>query len=326
MEGALSKGGARPISFSRPAISKEAYPKTTQGRGSTSPHAGGAIASEQPPVSVRRLLQRLGLGPRKALGQHFLVSRGALRRILEAAEVGPEELVVEVGPGLGVLTRGLAESGARVVALELDADLARALADAYREEPRVSVLHADARLVDLGALVPQGAPYTMVANLPYYAATNILRRFLESERKPQRVVVMVQREVARRMVAAPGRLGLLGVGIQFYGKPSIVGHVPPGAFYPRPKVTSTIVRIDVYQEPPVAVEDEGGFFVLVRAGFSAPRKQLRGVLSHALDAPAQEVEKLLLEGGVEPQRRAESLSLQEWAKLHQVFRRVSWTP
>jgi 16S rRNA (adenine1518-N6/adenine1519-N6)-dimethyltransferase len=278
------------------------------------------------PRSVGQRLRELGLSPRKGLGQHFLASSGVVRRILEAAEVGPGDVVLEVGPGLGVLTQALAETGARVIALELDGELAAALARAlapYGE--RVRVLRGDAREVEPAALLPPRVPYAVVANLPYYAGTVIVRRFLEMERRPQRLVVMLQREVARQMVGTPGKLGLLGVGVQFYGRPRIVALVPPGAFYPPPKVTSAIVRIDVAPDPLLPEAEARGFFALVRAGFSAPRKQLRGAMSHALGIPADGVEGLLRKGGIEARRRAETLSLQEWAALYAAFRAGPWS-
>ena len=278
-------------------------------------------------TGVARRLRELGLRPRKGLGQHFLVSPGVVRRILEAAEVGLGQTVVEVGPGLGVLTQALAQAGALVVGVELDEELAGALTTAFQAYgPRVRIIHADARTQDLASLAPSGVPYDVVANLPYYVGVLIVRRFLESHRKPRRLVVMLQREVARSMVGSPGKLSLLGVGVRFYGSPGIVATVPPGAFHPPPKVTSAIVRIDVHREPLLAANQEGAFFSLVRAGFSAPRKQLRGALSHALARPPTEIEGLLRGAGVDPKRRAGTLDLQEWLALHSAWKDRPWSP
>lgn len=286
--------------------------------------ADRALASAAP--SIGALLRGLGLSPRKALGQHFLVSRGVLTRILDAADIAPGDLVVEVGPGLGVLTRGLVDREARVTAVELDDEMAAALERSFAEHDSVRIVHADARTVDLASLVDPGEPYLVVANLPYYAATPIVRRFLEAEHPPRRLVVTVQREVARSMAAKPGGLGLLGLGVQFYGAPRIVAAIRPGAFYPPPKVTSAVVRIDVHGEPLLPTSQREGFFALARAAFSAPRKQLRGGLSHAFGRPPDAVAELLRMGGVDPVRRPATLALDEWAALYGVFRDAGWLP
>lgn len=254
--------------------------------------------------------------PKKALAQHFLVSSGILRRIVNAADLTPQDLVVEVGPGLGVLTDALARQARQVVGVELDRDLADALATRYSANPKVRIIHGDARTVPLDELVSPGAPYKVVANLPYYAATPIVRRFLEAPYRPALLVVTVQREVAQRMVALPGDMSLLGVGVQVYGRAKIVAAIPPGAFRPPPAVSSAVVRIDPHPEPAVGAESAEAFFALVRAGFSAPRKQLQGALSHALERPAAEVRTMLEQAGVDPTRRAETLSVDEWRRVY----------
>ena len=276
-------------------------------------------ASHQPvPPTVRAALRHLRISPRKALGQHFLTDRGTLRAILDAAEVSTEDLAVEVGPGLGVLTRALAERAGRVVAVEMDAELAEALrADL---PPTVRVVAGDAREADVCALVDGLTGYKLLGNLPYYAASPILRRFLESPCRPSLAVIMVQKEVALQMTAQPGDMSLLSVSVQLYGHPRIVRTVRPGAFYPRPKVTSAVVRIDVYPEPALGLEDVDAFFQVVRAGFSAPRKQLRNALSHGLAIGAQEASSHLTQAGIDPQRRAETVSLEEWSRLYRLIR------
>lgn len=259
---------------------------------------------------------------KKSLGQHFLVDRRVLRRIIEAAAISPADFVVEIGPGRGILTAELAKSAAKVVAIEIDAAVAAALARKLGDQPHVQVVTADAREVDVEVLVPAGVPYKVVANLPYYAASPIIRRFLEATHKPQLMVVMVQREVARRIAASPGKMRLLSLAVQLYGRPRIVASVPPSAFRPAPKVTSAIVRIDVYPKPAVAFDSEAHFFSLARAGFSAPRKQLRNALSHGLSVPAEAGEVMLAQAGIDAKRRAETLSLAEWGDLYDAFRRL----
>lgn len=263
-------------------------------------------------------MERTGFRPKKALAQHFLVSAGVVRRILDAAELSASDTVVEIGPGQGVLTAQLAERAGAVVAVELDRELVGALVQRFVKNPRVRVVEADARTVPLDEVVPPEGAYKVVANLPYYAASPIVRRFLEAAHRPRLMVVTVQREVAQRMVAQPGAMSLLSVGIQLYGKAKIVTVVPPGAFRPAPEVTSAVVRIEPYERPRVAPEDAEQFFSLVRAGFSAPRKQLQGAMSHALKRGASEVRGLLESAGVDPTRRAETLSIAEWLSLFRV--------
>lgn len=282
-------------------------------------------ATTTPQVAAGRALSGLGLQPRKGLGQHFLVSSGVLERIADAAEIAPADTVVEVGPGLGALTEVLARRAGRLVALELDGALCAALGERFAARPHVQVMHADALREPLEGLVPGGAPYKMVSNLPYYAATAIIRRFLEAAHKPAIVVATVQREVAQGMAAPEGNRGLLGVATQFYGVPRILFSVRPGSFHPPPRVTSAVVRIDTHPSRPVDVPSEEAFFALVRAGFAAPRKQLRGGLAHALRLPAAEVGRALASCGVEPSRRAGTLSLDEWAALCRAAVEAGWS-
>ena len=255
---------------------------------------------------------------RKSLGQNFLVDGGVRSRIVSAAELTTEDTVVEVGPGRGFLTRALAERAGSVVAVELDAALAAALEE--KALPSVRVVCADAREIPIESLVGDSAPYKLVANLPYYAASPIIRRFLESRHKPGVMVVMVQREVARTMTAKQGKMGLLSVATQVYGRPRVVCHVPPRAFKPTPKVWSSVVRIDVYDAPMVPFDSAQGFFEVVRAGFSAPRKQIRNSLANGLDIPSARSERVLGEAGIDPSRRAQTLTVAEWGVLYDAWR------
>ncbi len=253
---------------------------------------------------------------RKSLGQHHLVDTGVLSRILDAAELTEEDVVLEVGPGLGTLTRGLVERVSRVVAVEMDPRLAASLASRLGHPANLTTVEGDARTMDIVSLVGNEPGYKVVANLPYYAANPIVRRLLEAEPKPGLMVFMVQQEVARVMVAEPGRMGLLSVTTQFYAQPVLVCDVPPAAFRPPPKVTSAVVRLEIRPHPAVAVADREAFFALVRAGFSAPRKQLRNSLGHGLGVPAALVGQLLEGLDLDGRRRAETLTLDEWAAVY----------
>jgi 16S rRNA (adenine1518-N6/adenine1519-N6)-dimethyltransferase len=277
-------------------------------------------------AQAKSQLRRLNVRVLKGLGQHFLVDRSVLETIISAAELGPGDTVVEVGPGLGILTEELVRRAGKVIAVEVDSKLAIALGRKLYQVPQLTVLNANVLELEPGELVSARTlasgdvpGYKVVANLPYYIASPILRHFLEALLKPNLMVVMVQKEVGQSIVAEPGGMSLLGVSIQLYGKPTIVAYVPALSFYPQPKVKSAIVRIDVYPRPAVDVADASGFFKVVKAGFSAPRKQLRNALSLGLHLGTPEVIELLEQAGIAPQRRPQTLSLEEWAQVYRVF-------
>ena len=276
-------------------------------------------------AETTRLIHRFHLQAKKSLGQHFLIDEEVLHLIAATAGLTTSDIVVEVGPGLGVLTRELARQAGKVLAIELDGKLAHLLQDSLAGCGNVTIINKDVLEVEPGALLQSAVPsaisrppYKVVANLPYYITAMTLRHFLESPVKPQLIVVMVQKEVAETIAAEPGDMSLLSVSVQFYGKPAIVSKVPASCFYPEPEVDSAILRIDVYAQPPVAVDEES-FFDLVRAGFSAPRKQLHNALSQRLCLPQTEVQSFLEEAGIMPQRRAQTLTLEEWAKLWRIY-------
>ncbi len=266
--------------------------------------------------NVAALLRGYGLRPRKGLGQNFLSDPAALARIVEAADLSAADTVVEVGAGVGTLTRLLAEQAGRVVAVELDPRLVDILRDQLADLDNVRLVQGDIlELSDLG--VPH-LGYKVVANLPYYITSAVLRRLLSQPPRPCRLVLTLQREVAQRIVAEPGQMSVLAVSVQFYGRPRLVGRIPAGAFYPPPKVESAIVRIDVADSTTVALPggvDEAAFFRLVRAGFSQKRKKLRNSLSAGLARPVAQVEQALRQADISPSRRAQTLSLEEWARL-----------
>ena len=269
---------------------------------------------------VRAFLDRHGLRARKSLGQHFLIDAGALRRIADAAELTPADLVVEVGPGPGTLTRELLARAGAVVAVEKDERAAEGLRAAYEGDSRLRVIAADMLDADPAELTG-GAPYAVVANLPYYAASPILRRFLEASHPPERLVVLLQREVAESAVAAPGAMSLFSVAVQVYAAARIVGHVKPGSFTPPPKVDSSIVRLDPYPKP--RGFDPGkadAFFEIVRAGFGTRRKQI--ALTHGLGEGRVHILAALDAAGVDPKRRAETLTIDEWGSLYRAVQEI----
>jgi 16S rRNA (adenine1518-N6/adenine1519-N6)-dimethyltransferase len=266
------------------------------------------------PVSPRRSAAK------RSLGQNFLVDSRIVGRILAAAEVGPDDAVLEIGPGRGALTAQLAKVVRRLVAVELDDALAANLRDRFASAANVEIVHGDARELDIEPIFGAGERFKLIANLPYYAASRIVRKFLTAHARPASLVVMLQREVAKTMAAAPGRMGLLSVMVQLYGVPRIAFSVPPRAFRPVPKVTSSVVRIDVLDTPALALDSEELFFRLVTAGFSAPRKQLHNSLANGLDISGESARAMLESAGIEARRRPGTVSVQEWGQLYQAWR------
>jgi len=267
-------------------------------------------------------LREAGLRPRKGLGQNFLVDESALQRIIAAADLSGKDFVIEIGAGPGALTRLLSEQARRVLAVEIDSNMVNILRDVLAEVRNVDIIQGDILFFPMERLLADAGltaddPYKVVANLPYYITSAILRHLLEADRKPSCLVVTVQEEVAKRIVAKPGKMSLLAVSVQLYGVPRIVARIPAGAFYPVPKVDSSVLRIDLSDKPTVDVEDVSWFFAVVRAGFSARRKQLHNVLSRRLDLPGETVKAALSRCGIDPSRRAQTLTLNEWACLCQ---------
>mgnify|MGYP005842485095 CR=1 FL=1 len=265
-------------------------------------------------MNPRTLLEAHGIAPKKSLGQNFLHDPNALEKIVAAAELRPEELVLEIGAGTGLLTERLARVARRVVAVEMDTRLQPILERALAAYESVTVLYQDILTVDVPALfAPE--PYVVVANVPYYITSAILRHLLDSRHRPRRLVLTVQEEVAERLLAQPGDMSILTVSVQFYGQPRIVARLNRAVFWPRPDVDSAVVRIDTYARPPVEVPDEAAFFRIVKAGFGQKRKQLKNALAGGLGLTPAAAEAMLAQAGIDPQRRAETLALAEWAAL-----------
>jgi 16S rRNA (adenine1518-N6/adenine1519-N6)-dimethyltransferase len=267
-----------------------------------------------PPLNAAAVLKRYGLRADKSLGQNFLQDPFALEQIANAAEIGPGDSVLEIGPGIGSLTRYLAVSARQVTAVELDADLLPPLKAILKPHANVRLIRGDILKLSPSELMDQPG-YIVAANIPYYITSAIIRHLLEHEPKPRRMVLTVQREVAERICAAPGDLSLLALSVQVYGEPSITGRIPAGAFHPAPSVDSAILRLDIHEAPLIPHEQLAIFFKLIKAGFSQKRKTLRNSLSGGLHIPTAETESMLKQAGIDPQRRAETLSIPEWQAL-----------
>jgi 16S rRNA (adenine1518-N6/adenine1519-N6)-dimethyltransferase len=267
-----------------------------------------------PPLNVGFLLKKYGLKPHKGLGQNFLQDPIALEKITSAAQIQPTDTVLEIGPGLGSLTRYLAEAAKEVVAVELDQHLLPPLKSVLAPYQNIRVIHGDILALSPGDLIAEPG-YIVAANIPYYITSALIRHLLESDSKPRRVVLTIQKEVARRICETPGDMSLLALSVQVYGEPRIAADIPAGAFFPSPNVDSSVLVIDMYPAPRIPLALLDTFFKLIKAGFSQKRKTLRNSLSSGLAIPPIRSADLLERSGIDPQRRAETLSIAEWQRL-----------
>ena len=262
-------------------------------------------------------LARLGIEPKKSLGQNFMVEQNALLRLADAADLAADDTVLEVGAGLGALTAVLAERAGRVVAVEIDQRFVAHLERRFHDQPHVEIVEVDMLATPPAALLDDDADnYVVVANLPYYITSAVIRHLLEANHPPRRLVLTVQREVAQRITAAPGNMSLLAVSVQYYGRPELVTRLSRGNFYPRPNVESAVLRIDPHPAgPPLPPEQTAQFFRVVRAGFSQPRKQVKNCLAAGLPLDKDSVLHCLEAAGLDPRRRAETFSVGEWLTI-----------
>lgn len=264
---------------------------------------------------VHYICKRFDIKMSKKLGQNFLIKRGIVDEIVHAAELTVGEPVLEVGPGIGTLTQGLAQSGADVTAIELDRRLLEVLDTTLASYDNVRIIHGDVLKLDVPTIMNH-KPFKVVANLPYYITTPIIMSLLESKLPIERLVVMVQKEVALRMVAKPGTkdYGALSVAVQYYTEPDIVLDVPPKSFLPAPAVTSSVIRCILRDKPPVDVIDEKLFFCVVKAGFAQRRKTFSNTMK-TTGLTRDRIEELLAKANIDGQRRGETFTLQEFADV-----------
>ena len=267
------------------------------------------------PEVVHYICKRFDIKMSKKLGQNFLIKRGIVDEIVHAAELTPGEPVLEVGPGIGTLTQGLAQSGADVTAIELDRRLLEVLDTTLASYDNVRIIHGDVLKLDVPSIMNH-KPFKVVANLPYYITTPIIMSLLESKLPIERLVVMVQKEVALRMVAKPGTkdYGALSVAVQYYTESDIVLDVPPKSFLPAPAVTSSVIRCVLRDKPPVDVIDEKLFFRVVKAGFAQRRKTFANTMK-TTGLSKDRIEELLAKANIDGQRRGETFTLQEFADV-----------
>jgi 16S rRNA (adenine1518-N6/adenine1519-N6)-dimethyltransferase len=266
------------------------------------------------PLNVRNLLREYDLSPRKSLGQNFLVDHGALEKVVDAAEIEPIDVVLEIGAGLGSLTRFFSAAARKVVAVELDSKLIPILETVLGSEGNVELVYGDILKLDPTRLISVDQ-YLVVANIPYYITSAIFQHLLAAKRKPRRIVMTIQKEVAQRICAEPGDMSLLALSVQVFGKARIVAKISAGSFYPAPNVDSAVIRVDLYPNPLVDESKLDTFFQLSRAGFGQKRKMLRKSLAAGLSLPVAVAEEMLIKNDIDPTRRAETLDLEEWGKL-----------
>ncbi|HSM23299.1 MAG TPA: 16S rRNA (adenine(1518)-N(6)/adenine(1519)-N(6))-dimethyltransferase RsmA [Anaerolineaceae bacterium] len=273
------------------------------------------------PLNVRSLLNQHGLRPRKSLGQNFLVENNALEKVVDAAEIEPIDVVLEIGAGLGSLTRFLSQVARKVVAVEMDSNLIQVLETVLGSEGNVELVYGDILKLDPEKIIPVDQ-YLVVANIPYYITSAIFRHLLEAKRKPRRIVMTIQKEVAQRICAKPGDMSLLALSIQVFGFPKIVARIPAGAFLPAPKVDSAVIRVDLFSEPRIEQKQLDLFFMLTKAGFGQKRKMLRKSLAAGLSWQVGKAEEMLLACEIDPTRRAETLSIEEWKLLTDFYYQI----
>ena len=264
---------------------------------------------------TRSILRTYHAHPKDQLGQNFLIDREALESIVRAARLQPGDQVLEIGPGVGTLTLALAATGAQVEALELDASMARIVAARTADLANVRVHEGNVLHTDLAEVIDVRRPFDVVANIPYYITAPILRLFLEGRCRPGELLLMVQKEVAQRLTATPGKMSALSIFTQVQANVEIVRTVPASSFLPPPAVDSAVVRLTLHGTPPVPVEEQEYLFRVVKAGFGSKRKMLHNALDRGLPNRGEVIDAALAAAGIDPNRRAEALSIPEWRAL-----------
>jgi 16S rRNA (adenine1518-N6/adenine1519-N6)-dimethyltransferase len=271
------------------------------------------------PDTIQSILKKNNFAPNKFLGQNFLIDEEVLEKIIKTADIKEGDNVIEIGPGLGVLTQELLKKGANVAAIEKDKELIPVLEENLKEFKNFKVVNDDFLAVDDGELISGfgDKTYKVVSNIPYYITSPVLRKILTAESKPLEIVFLVQREVAERISAKPGEMSVISVFVQFYGTPSVVAVVKPESFWPAPKVESAILRVVLDKKPVLAGDELKDFWRLVKIGFSSRRKTLANNLIAGYRAKSADVRDLLKEAGFSEKTRAQELSMGDWLRLHE---------
>ena len=271
---------------------------------------------------MKNLFKKYHLKPNKRLGQNFLISQKVLRRIIQTAELSKKDIVLEIGPGLGALTQELAQRAKKVIAVEKDKRMVEILKNTLKDRQNIEIIHGD--ILDIirdspsdtvldSRTVSEGLSLKIVANIPYYLTSPLIRLFLELKTPPQEMILLIQKEVAQRICAKPPKMSLLAVAVQFYSQPKIISYVSKKSFWPQPKVDSAIIKIGQIKKPKNINQEK--FFRIAKAGFTSPRKQLINNLSQKLNLDREEIKKALTQCHLDIQVRAENLSVEDWINL-----------
>ena len=267
-------------------------------------------------LEVKNLLKNYSIFPSKGLGQNFLINDRILKKVAETADLSDKDTVLEIGPGIGNLTRELAKKAKKVIAIEKDRKMVEILRETLKGLKNIKIIEGDVLKIENCKLKIKN--YKAVANLPYYITSPVIRKFLETDNPPEEMVLMVQKEVAQRICAKPPEMSILAVSVQFYAKPEIIAFVSKKSFWPQPKVDSAIIKIsDIKTEVSNLKNDL--FFKVVKTGFSHPRKQLLNNLSGGLEIDREKIKDWLLENNIRPNQRAETMSVEDWIKLTKSF-------
>jgi 16S rRNA (adenine1518-N6/adenine1519-N6)-dimethyltransferase len=269
-------------------------------------------------VVIQELFKKHRLRPSKRFGQNFLIDKGVLRKIIETANLRPEDIVLEIGPGLGTLTIELAKKAGKIIAIEKDSKMVEILKETLKDFKNVEIIQEDILKIPDSRFQILNSD-KVVANLPYYIVSPVIRKFLESEFPLKEMILMVQKEVAQRICTKPPNMNLLAVSVQFYAEPKIISYVSKTSFWPQPKVDGTILKISNIKNKKLKI-DKNLFFKIVKAGFSQPRKQILNNLSKMLKLDKEKVKSWLLKNNIQPSQRAETLGVKDWIKLSKSFK------
>jgi 16S rRNA (adenine1518-N6/adenine1519-N6)-dimethyltransferase len=272
----------------------------------------------QDPLDAKAVLKSYGISPKKKLGQNFITRQSAVDQVIAASSLGKTVQILEIGAGLGALTLSLAKQRHKVVAVEYDQRLIPILKDMLGSYANVNIIHGDFLQLKLEDVITP-PEYFVVANIPYQITSAAIRKVVEAPYPARRTVLTIQKEVAERIVAEPGNLSLLALSVQIFGLPRIYSDIPSKAFYPQPKVESSVLRVDMYPQPLIPMSEIDHFFRIAKAGFAQKRKKLRNALSAGLHITSEEVEDIMVRAKIEPSMRAQELALDQWQQLSRSF-------
>jgi len=274
-------------------------------------------------ATIRRILYEYKTFAQKKLGQHFLINQDTLSDIIDASELKPDETVLEIGPGLGTLTRALSPCANKIVAVEKDLDMIKIFQAINSDLSNIQIVRGNILMLNNSFFEEYlSTSYKVVANLPYYLTSAILRFFLQSSHRPDMMVLMVQKEVAERIISTSPNANVLGLSVQFYGTPEIITKVPNTHFWPIPKVDSAILKVTSHRKVKYAVDNEDALFRIIKAGFGEKRKKLHNSLTGGLKLPHDAIKEILVQSNIDIDRRAQTLTIPEWIKLYQNLKKL----